>query len=207
MKKYILAITLLGLNTACSLMQPEASYKNYEDEEYAAYSAQKSGSLQAYDELGLSPSRRLSDDEREALDRRMRLIRLEKSIPSESLRDQYYNYRSYMESDEEKIGFLNIPSKEGRDRFAMQKGIYFKTNKHLPTVRDAVQRSDIILGMNKDAVIESWGEPVDVEVAGSRLYGNERWRYVEYVSTPEGYQREERLVIFEAGKVVGWQRN
>ena len=54
--------------------------------------------------------------------------------------------------------------------------------------------------------MESWGEPEAVEVAGSQLYGNEKWVYTEYVPSSEGYQKEERVVIFEGGKVVGWQR-
>ena len=88
----------------------------------------------------------------------------------------------------------------------MNKGIYFHANKYTPRgVRDAVSKSDIVLGMNKDAVIESWGEPEAVEVAGNQLYGNEKWVYTEYIPSSEGYQREERVVIFEAGKVVGWQ--
>lgn len=206
--KHTLFSSLMVLTSACALMEPRAADRsNFEEEEYAAYSAHKTGSLQAFDELGLNPSRKLSEDERNSLDRRMKLVRMEREIASETLRDQYYNYRGYMESDEEKIRFLNLPNKETRDRYAMDRGIYFKTNKHEPSVRDAVQRSDIILGMSKDAVVESWGEPSGVEVAGNRYYGNERWRYVEYISTAEGYQKEERYVIFENGKVVGWQRN
>ena len=59
--------------------------------------------------------------------------------------------------------------------------------------------------MQKEDVKESWGDPDTVEIAGHPRLENERWRFSVPVTTPEGYQIEERLVIFEAGKVVGWQ--
>lgn len=201
----ILAFSTLVLSN-CAMFEPRDS-GGYADDEYAAYAAQKNGTSEAYDELGLSPSKRLTDEERDALDKRMKLKRLERGLVSEKQRDQYYNFRPHLESDDERIYFLNLPTSEARDRYAMQKGIYFRTNKFLPTVRDAVMRNDIVLGMSKDAVVESWGDPEMVEVAGSRIYGNERWKYTEYVTTQEGYLKEERIVIFEAGKVVGWYKN
>jgi hypothetical protein len=38
------------------------------------------------------------------------------------------------------------------------------------------------------------------------MYGNERWTYIQYNSTAEGFQKEERVVIFESGKVAGWKK-
>ena len=177
-----------------------------QDDEYAAYAAQKNGSSESLEELGLSPSTRLTNDEQEALEKRMKLKRLEHAMTSQGEREQYFGFKSYLENDDERIAFLSVPTREGRDRLAMQKGIYFRNNKFSPRVKDAVNRSDIVLGMSKDAVMESWGEPESIEVAGNQLYGNERWQYIEYLSTAEGFKKEERVVIFEGGKVVGWQR-
>jgi hypothetical protein len=195
------------IGSACALMNRDQSYTSVQDDEFAAYAAQKSGTTEALDELGYSPSKSLDEEEQETLAKRMRLKRMERNIPTEKEREQYYNYRTHLISDDDRIAFLTLPTYEARDRWAMQRGIYFKSNKYAPTVRDAVSRQDIILGMPKDAVMESWGEPASIEVAGNRYYGNERWKYIEYVTTPEGYQKEERVVIFESGKVVGWKRN
>jgi len=204
--KYIaLGLGFLSLS-GCALMQPGNNYASTQEDEYAAYSAQKSGTLEALEELGWSPSRRLTPEEQSVLEKRMELHKMERNLISEREREQYFNYKPYFENDQDRIDFLNLPNVEARDRFAMTKGIYFHANKYTPVVREAVSKSDIVLGMNKDAVIESWGEPETVEVAGSQLYGNEKWVYTEYVPSSEGYQKEERVVIFEGGKVVGWQK-
>lgn len=196
----------LTLFSGCALFETDSANSSYRGDDISDYAAQKNGSSEAFDELGLSPSSRLTPDEQEALEKRVHLKRLEGNISTEHEREQYYEYKPYLDNDDERMTFLRIPTLEGRDRYAMQRGIYFKTNKFTPRVKDAVSRSDIVLGMTKDAVMESWGEPETIEVAGSQMYGNERWRYVEYLSTPEGYQKEERVVIFESGKVVGWQK-
>jgi hypothetical protein len=202
----LVAVTSSFFMTGCALLETDQPAVSSQEDDYSIYAAQKSGTLEALDELGLSPSKSLTSDEREALEKRMRLKRLERSLIAEKEREQYFNFRPYLDNDDDRIAFLSLTSSEARDRYAMQRGIYFRTNKYAPAVKEAVSKSDIILGMTKEAVIESWGEPEAVEVAGSQLYGNERWKYIQYVSTPEGFQREERVVIFESGKVVGWQR-
>ena len=60
--------------------------------------------------------------------------------------------------------------------------------------------------MSKRAVQESWGEPERIEVAGNPTYGNERWKYSTYVSSTEGFNEEERMIYFEGGRVVGWNK-
>jgi outer membrane protein assembly factor BamE (lipoprotein component of BamABCDE complex) len=204
---FVLIIVVTACLSGCALFdfnEDNPSYKGGDD--ISDYSAQKNGTAEAYDELGLSPSIKLSPDAQEALEKRVKLKHFEHGISTVREREQYYEYKAYLDNDDERMTFLSIPSIEGRDRYAMQKGIYFKTNKFTPRVKNAVSRSDIVLGMTKDAVMESWGEPESIEVAGSQMFGNERWRYTEYLSTPEGYQKEERMVIFESGKVVGWQK-
>ena len=60
--------------------------------------------------------------------------------------------------------------------------------------------------MSKQAVRESWGEPEAIEVAGNPVFGNERWRFIEQIASSEGYQTEGRMIYFEGGRVVGWER-
>jgi hypothetical protein len=197
---------LLSLILMACASSDVATTQNTPEDEIANYAAQKNGTSEALDELGWAPSRKLSPEEDTILEKRLKLKRLESHMTDMRERDQYFKFKPYLDNDDERISFLELSSMEARDRYAMEKGIYFHANRFSPAVRDAVSRSDIILGMGKDAVVESWGEPATVEVAGQEVFGNERWSYVDYVETPEGYQRQERIVIFEAGKVAGWQR-
>lgn len=65
----------------------------------------------------------------------------------------------------------------------------------------AIQNNDIVVGMSRSDVVESWGEPSVRELAGSGNNGHERWTYGSRFSL-EG----ERYLIFEGGQVVGWHR-
>jgi hypothetical protein len=203
----LLALLAIGFTqSGCAWSETSNSRPMTPEDEVAAYSAQKNGSAEALDELGWSPSKTLTSDEEDTLDKRIKLKNMENHLTDMRERDQYFKYKPYLDNDDERISFLELTSVDARDRYAMEKGIYYHANRFSPAVRDAVSRSDIILGMNKEAVVDSWGEPATVEVAGKEVFGNEKWSYVDYVETPEGYQRQERIVIFEAGKVAGWQR-
>jgi len=69
-----------------------------------------------------------------------------------------------------------------------------------------VDQNDITPGMTKQAVKDAWGEPEAIDVAGNPIYGNERWQYREQITSSEGYQTETRMVYFESGLVVGWEK-
>jgi hypothetical protein len=68
-------------------------------------------------------------------------------------------------------------------------------------VRQAIRTRDVILGMTRQDVMASWGEPNQKEVAGRGRSGHERWTYGSRYSLGES-----RTVIFENGKVAGWGR-
>lgn len=68
-------------------------------------------------------------------------------------------------------------------------------------VRRAIQTRDVILGMTRQDVMASWGEPIQKEIAGRGASGHERWTYGSRYSLGES-----RTVIFENGKVAGWRR-
>lgn len=65
----------------------------------------------------------------------------------------------------------------------------------------AIQARDVILGMTQQEVLRSWGEPLQVEVAGRGEKGHEKWTYGSRFSL-----NGNRVVIFENGKVAGWYR-
>lgn len=194
----ILSICLLS---SCTTTSPDNVVASEDRELYT----------ETYNEMGYpqpdykNKVRKLTEEEKIALDKRMRVKKYEQSLrPVE--REQYYNYQNFLPTDQDKIDFFSLPTVAARDRFADQKGFYYKSNTLSPSEKEAVQRKDIVVGMSKASVVMSWGDPEEVEVAGSENKGNERWKYIEYNASLDGYKKEQRYIIFEGGKVVGWQR-
>ena len=68
-------------------------------------------------------------------------------------------------------------------------------------VRRAIETRDVVLGMSRQDVVQSWGEPVQREVAGNGTAGHERWTYGSRYSFSQP-----RTVIFQNGRVAGWHR-
>lgn len=133
------------------------------------------------------------------------LKREEKRLEGKSERDQYYKAKPYLKNDLERLQFLRLDSTASRDRYLNSKGINGDQITHPPEMQSLVDQNDIAAGMTRQAVKESWGAPDDVEVAGNPLYGNEKWKYSEQVTSSEGYMTEKRTVYFESGRVVGWE--
>ncbi|MGZ3694912.1 MAG: hypothetical protein ACXWQO_12095 [Bdellovibrionota bacterium] len=65
----------------------------------------------------------------------------------------------------------------------------------------AIESRDVVLGMTRQQVMSSWGEPQQREVAGTNATGHERWTYGSRYSL-----NGNRVVIFENGRVAGWRR-
>jgi hypothetical protein len=147
------------------------------------------------------------DESRETRPRKTALERAEQDLQGRFEREQYFKNRPYLKSDSERLEFLKLSSVEERERYLEKKGIDGSGSNNPPEIQSLIDINDITLGMTKQAVRDSWGEPELVEVAGNPLYGNERWHYDEQVSSAEGFRTEKRMVYFEAGKVVGWQTN
>ena len=68
-------------------------------------------------------------------------------------------------------------------------------------VRRAIAARDVVLGMTRREVSESWGQPTQREVAGRGNGGHERWTYGSRFSLSGS-----RTVIFENGRVAGWSQ-
>ncbi len=68
-----------------------------------------------------------------------------------------------------------------------------------------IQDRDIVVGMDKDSVRESWGEPRSIDISGHPSRQNERWTYIDYLATPEGFQPQQRTLYFEQGELIGWR--
>lgn len=110
----------------------------------------------------------------------------------------YYNkYRHKLATTSERIYYLNIPAGERRE-YLESRGMIEKNSAYTSSeTAFAIRKSDILLGMSKDDVTTSWGQPVRVEVAGNPRNENERWVY-----KPDGASK---YIYFESGKVEGWE--
>ncbi len=139
-----------------------------------------------------------------ALAYRQMVKRQEKTLEGKSEREQYYKAKPYLKTDADRLQFLRTES-GSRDRYLNAKGINGDQITHPPEMQSLVEQNDIGAGMTKQAVKEAWGAPDDIEVAGNPLYGNEKWKYQEQVTSHDGYMTERRTVYFESGRVVGWE--
>ena len=157
-------------------------------------------------EMGLPMSRPLNENEVARLNQRARLKRLENGLSTQREKKQYYGYKPYFVNDYQRRQFLRIGSFEGRERWARAVGLTANPSKFSPNVTKAIENNDITVGMTKQAVKESWGDPEAIEVAGNPLYGNERWKYMKVVSSSDGYANENRIIYFESGRVAGWEK-
>ncbi len=209
--RLLILLPLLGL-TACALLDrdPRSGYLDSgaipgESARDLYVQRQKQNEMEAREELGLT-SRTLSEDQASMVLNRMKLKRLEAGLKSESDKKQYFTVRSALGSDAERIRFLSLPGYESRARFVKARGLESPSEVVTPAHALLIETNDITLGMSQKAVTESWGDPDVVEIAGNPIYGYERWRYNRYVSGNEGYEKEQRVVYFEGGRVVGWER-
>jgi hypothetical protein len=209
--RILLIIACLGLSACAALSRSQHSGYAYDEYNGSAErpldlyeQKQMSVNDDAKEELGLG-SRPLSDDESRAVEGRVRLKRMETALQTKREKKQYYNLRAALKNDRERIYFLSLPTYEARERWAQSRGLGGEET-YSDDVAKVIESNDIALGMSQKAVTQSWGDPDAVEVAGNPLYGYERWKYNRYISGNEGYSKELRVVYFEGGHVVGWER-
>lgn len=156
-------------------------------------------------ELGLDPRIQLSQGELNLIKDRMQVRNLERSLNSRKEKEQYSKVLPWLMNDQEKLEFLSIPSLEGRQTWIQQHQVWSRSQVPNEELKNLVDNQDITIGMQQDLVRRSWGEPQTVEVSGNPIYKNERWKYIRYITSPEGFKKETRLVYFEGGRVVGWE--
>lgn len=190
----------------------DSGYSNYYEESLTESNVQQFYNDRAYhknelakEELGLKPTQTLSETEALQLNHRLYLKRLEDGLQTEKERRQYYHYKPMMKTDAERIRFLKTPSIEARERYAQQRGLIEKFNNFDDATLKLIEENDIAVGMNQQAVKESWGDPDLIEVAGREVYGNQAWKYTKMISSAEGYKKETRIIYFESGRVIGWE--
>lgn len=176
-----------------------SGYSNYSDSDYREVSLRDlSGRHDDFTSRSLSPKE--SNDYKSQSQRK----NLEDNLLTSEEKKQYIRYRPYL-NEAERIEFLELPDVYARERWIQSRGVGFSTERHSRNVASLIEQNDIAVGMQKEAVKDSWGDPEYVEVSGNPKFENERWKFSVPVQTSEGYQIEERYVYFENGRVVGWK--
>ena len=141
----------------------------------------------------------------EQVGQRRQVLAGEESLISDREKRQYHKWKTFLQTDEERLYFLSLPSFEARERWIQSSGISLRPTQFGETDLLMIESGDVTLGMTKRAVRESWGEPDLREVAGNPVYGNERWIYRNQLSSANGFQRKNRVIYFESGRVAGWE--
>jgi hypothetical protein len=114
--------------------------------------------------------------------------------------------RAYTEQDESEEDacygrFCGESANEESDtEAAASRGLASKTSPDRKMQR-AIAARDVVIGMTRQQVANSWGEPYMREVAGDKNGGHERWTYGSRYSLSGS-----KTVIFENGRVAGWNR-
>jgi hypothetical protein len=203
----LLVYFLLAL-TACTSVQRSPmsgyAYGNHESNFSRERKAVERESILA--EMGARDSRASSSVDSNHLKLRSMLRRAEASLEGRRERDQYFRNKPYMRDDRERLEFLSLPSFAVRQSWLNARGIQPGPGmQHGDAIQALIDINDITIGMTKQAVRDSWGEPELTEVAGNPIYGNERWYYREETSSTDGFQTQERWVYFESGRVSGWE--
>ncbi len=114
--------------------------------------------------------------------------------------NQYQLAKRYLPTDSDKIFYLNLPRYErteylisrgdkGPKKKSQAKGMSFFESR-------ATRLGHVSVGMSKKRIIDMWGRPGRVDIAGNPRRENERWSFYE--------NGKIRQVFFESGKVEGW---
>ncbi|MBL6988337.1 MAG: hypothetical protein ISR65_01090 [Bacteriovoracaceae bacterium] len=120
---------------------------------------------------------------------------------------EYNKHNTYFASTSEKIYYLDLPPP--RKKLYLKKKVeeynsmVNREKERRRTVMSLLrghtnQRKGLYVGMDKQAVIRSWGKPYRIEVAGNPKNQNERWIF------NKGNSRID-YVYFESGIVQGWE--
>ena len=129
-------------------------------------------------------------------------IEQELSSKEELLNDQeklvYGLDKKFLQTSSDKLYYLSLDAYERSSYISTKKG---ELKDDMERGRNMVQNrsihsAELFLGMNKNEVIQIWGKPARIEVAGNPVNQNERWSFKE-----DGNVRQ---VYFEGGKVHGW---
>ncbi|WP_408097761.1 hypothetical protein ACJVC5_02275 [Peredibacter sp. HCB2-198] len=111
----------------------------------------------------------------------------------------YQKHKHQLKTVSERIYFLELPPSERYEYLASRGFLEEEKDEYVNSKERAfaVSKQDIVLGMTKNEVVESWGKPLRIEIAGNPVNENERWLY--------RMRNGQKFIYFESGQVQGWE--
>lgn len=122
------------------------------------------------------------------------VIRLENRL-SDAEYQEYTKYRNKLGTDSEKIYYLGLSPAQKREYLELR-NIETPRYHSIAETYNSQNSSEIMVGMRKSEVLQSWGAPLRRELAGDTAGDNERWAYRRHGRT--------KYIYFEDGVVGGW---
>jgi len=208
-KSFLFTISLLFMTQSCSQMMPHRDYLSEMDQDDSSYyQPHKDFPVMAGDtgkvwESKAERRRRTPASASEMQERRSQTylqdeLRQLEGRQSEGQFELYEKYRQQLGSVSERIYFLKLPVYERKEYLLSRGLIKTEPRTYLQTEQQLAQRNNSVsLGMSKNEVMNSIGEPQRIEVAGNPSYENERWVY--------GRNGASKYIYFESGRVEGWE--
>lgn len=205
-------LLMLFLSTGCSQLMTNRTYLSemeYDDTPFynpshdfpvmAGDTGRRGRSLEDY-----APATPRSREERYESETRLTLRQELRQLEDRQNQDSLEFYEAHkhkLVTVSERIYFLKLPTHERSDylssRGLLEAGRQEREAGRMPASHFGVRPPSLNLGMTKTDVLESWGKPSRVEVAGNPMYENERWAY--------SVQGGPKYIYFESGSVQGWE--
>jgi len=205
--KAILLVGTVALTSSCALMLPDRSFID-EMERESMYTPGRDFPVVSGDTGDVRIGReelmsRTPSSERairlnkEAVSIEQELIQKE-DVMTEEEKEKYAMDKKFLQTNSDKLYYLSLDSFDRSSYISTKKADLkddMERGKNMVQKR-SIHSGELFLGMDKNEVMEMWGKPARVEIAGNPANQNERWSFRE-----DGNIRQ---VYFEGGKVQGW---
>jgi hypothetical protein len=112
----------------------------------------------------------------------------------------YEQYKPKLKTTSERIYFLKLSHHERREYLDSRGWLSSESRPNFKKPleeRFGVRASSVSMGMSKADVMNTFGRPTRVEVAGNPSHENERWLY--------SVNGAMKYIYFESGRVEGWE--
>lgn len=208
--RQILAPLLISvLTTSCSSFLPDRSFieeMNRESDpmlmagkDFPVVSGDTGEAYRSREEVKkrTPASERSRKQNQEMISIKQELEQKEADIPEELL-EQYSKDKKYLPSDSDKLYYLSLAASDRSNYIRIKRqDMADELGKNQDFVQKrSIHGGEVYLGMPKSQVVQVWGKPTRVEIAGNPKHQNERWSFIEDGSVKQIY--------FENGKVQGW---
>ena len=207
--KALLLTAVVSFSSSCALMLPDRSFiDQMEREEGGMFSPGKDFPVVSGDTGAIRRSREEVRKRTPASARSASLtkeadslaeeLKIKEENPDNYEMERYARDIKNLQTDSDKLYYLSLNSDE-RSVYISSKKADLRDdleNRKNMVKRHSIHSNELFLGMAKDDVMQAWGKPARVEIAGNPVNQNERWAFFEDGSIKQVY--------FESGMVHGW---